>query len=162
RPRALPAARGRHLPRASRAPLHVIARVSVRRQRATRTLLLAGAVVLSVVGWAGSAASQNTTAPSATGVTSPASTASEPDVQSLGERAAAFWAARVAGDFVAQWELLEPRGRGRMTPFEYATPFGAVKYLAYQIEDVTVDGYFASVNVRAITQAVLPTAGRRV
>ena len=47
---------------------------------------------------------------------------------------AAFWAARVAGDPKAQWELLEPRGRGRMTPLEYVPGPGAMKYLAYQVE----------------------------
>jgi hypothetical protein len=129
---------------------------------AARACLFAVAVVLSALGWTGSAASQSTTAPSVPAVTPPPSAATpDADVQSLRERAAAFWAARVAGDFVAQWELLEPRGRGRMTPLEYAAPFGAVKYLAYQVEEVTVNGHFASVTIRAITQTVLPTAGRR-
>ena len=80
------------------------------------------------------------------------------DVERLRERAAAFWAARVAGDPNAQWELLEPRGRGRLTPLEYVPGPGALKYLAYQVEDATVDGYFADVNVRILVQPILPTA----
>jgi hypothetical protein len=90
---------------------------------------------------------------------SPASAgASASDVERLRERAAAFWAARVAGDPNAQWELLEPRGRGRMTPLEYVPGPGALKYLAYQVEDATVDGYFADVSVRILVQPILPTA----
>jgi hypothetical protein len=79
-------------------------------------------------------------------------------VDSLRERAAAFWAARVAGDPNAQWELLEPRGRGRLTPLEYVPGPGALKYLAYQVEDATVSGYFADVTVRVLVQPILPTA----
>jgi hypothetical protein len=82
----------------------------------------------------------------------PPAPASGMEVGSLRERAAAFWAARVAADFSAQWELLEPRGRGRMTAPEYASQKGAVKYLAYQVEDATVDGYFAVVKVRLLVQ----------
>ena len=93
--------------------------------------------------------------------TAPASAgASASDVERLRERAAAFWAARVAGDPNAQWELLEPRGRGRMTPLEYVPGPGALKYLAYQVEDATVDGYFADVSVRILVQPILPTARR--
>jgi hypothetical protein len=79
------------------------------------------------------------------------------DDERLRERAAAFWAARVAGDPKAQWELLEPRGRGRLTPLEYVPGPGAMKYLAYQIENATVSGYFADVTVRILIQPILPT-----
>lgn len=79
-------------------------------------------------------------------------------VEQLRGRAAAFWAARVAGDTNGQWELLEPRGRGRLTAGEYAAGRGAVKYIAYQVEDATVNGYFASVKVRLLVQPILPTA----
>jgi hypothetical protein len=79
------------------------------------------------------------------------------EVERVRERAAAFWAARVAGDPNAQWELLEPRGRGRFTPLEYVPGPGALKYLAYQVENATVNGYFADVNVRILVQPILPT-----
>ena len=80
------------------------------------------------------------------------------EVERLRERAAAFWAARVAGDPKAQWELLEPRGRGRFTPLEYVPGPGAMKYLAYQVENAAVKGYFADVSVRLLVQPILPAA----
>lgn len=87
----------------------------------------------------------------------------EQDVQNLRQRAAAFWAARIARDFRAQWELLEPRGRGRMAPEEYAAGRGAVLYLAYQVEDAEVNGIFGVVKVRVMVQpAAQVWGGRRV
>jgi hypothetical protein len=91
----------------------------------------------------------------------PAPPASSEDLQALRERVATFWAARLAGDPKAQWELLEPRGRGRLTMQEYASGRGAVRYIAYQVEDATVKGYFAVVKVRLMVQPILPS-GRRV
>jgi hypothetical protein len=82
------------------------------------------------------------------------------DDQRLRERVAAFWAARVEGDPKAQWELLEPRGRGRLTPLEYVPGPGALKYLAYQVENATVNGYFADVSVRILVQPILPVTRR--
>ena len=89
--------------------------------------------------------------------TAPVSAVVVPDGQSqtLRERAAAYWAARVEGDDKTQWELLEPRGRGRMTPAEYASERKGVRYLGYKIEDATVEGYFATVKVRLLFQPVL-------
>jgi hypothetical protein len=81
----------------------------------------------------------------------------------LRERAAAFWAARVATDLQSQWELLEPRGKGRFTPQEYGEGRGAVKYLAYQVEGATVTGLFASVKVRLLIQPVVASpSGSRI
>jgi hypothetical protein len=111
---------------------------------------------LGVVGWTGSTAAQ-------TSVASAAPAGSETDVQALRERAAAFWAARVATDLQAQWNLLEPRGKGRVTPQEYGEGRGAVKYLAYQIEGATVSGLFATVKVRLLIQPVVPSpTGSRI
>ena len=87
--------------------------------------------------------------------------ATSADLDQLRERAAAFWAARVAGDSKGQWELLEPRGRGRITPAEYVAVRGAVKYLAYQVEDATVDGYFGTVKVRLLVQMLPPSVQQR-
>jgi hypothetical protein len=83
--------------------------------------------------------------------------ASSGDVDTLRERAAAFWAARVARDPQIQWELLEPRGRGRTAPEDFAGQGGG--YLAYQVEGATVNGYFATVKVRVLVQLVLPSGG---
>jgi len=88
------------------------------------------------------------------------SSSSEAEITELKERAAAFWAARVAGDSETQWKLLEPRGRGRMSAQEYAqTPTGG-RYLAYQVEGASVQGFFATVKVRIIVQQILPISGR--
>jgi hypothetical protein len=112
------------------------------------------ALLLNVLaGFPGVAAAQGVSStPPASGGAGAAS-----DVERLRERAAAFWAARVAGDPKAQWELLEPRGRGRLTPLEYVPGPGALKYLAYQVENATVSGYFADVSVRILVQPILPT-----
>ena len=85
------------------------------------------------------------------------------DVQTLRARAAAFWAARVARDFRAQWELLEPRVKGSTAPEDYSAGRGAVRYLAYQVEDAIVNGPFATVKMRVLAQpATAALAGRRI
>jgi len=81
--------------------------------------------------------------------------ASEAQVKTLRERAAAYWAARMNGDDKTQWDLLEPRGRGRITVQEYASERKGIKYLGYQVEDATIEGYFATVKVRLLFQPLL-------
>jgi len=112
--------------------------------RSARTVIRVGLILLAVVGSAGHASAQ-----------SPPS-GSEPDIQALRSRAAAFWAARVDGDIQRQWELLEPRGKGRVTALEYGADRGGLKYLAYQVEDATVEGFFGTVKVKVLFQPVLP------
>lgn len=84
---------------------------------------------------------------------------SEAEVSALRERAAAFWAARIAGDAETQWQLLEPRGRGRMTAQEYATPPTGGRFLAYQIDGAVIKGLFGTVKVRVLIQQILSTPG---
>lgn len=120
-----------------------------------RAVMAAGLVVLSAGAWATTGWTQTSSA------APPPPVASSGDVQALRERASAFWAARMAGDYTGQWELLEPRGRGRLTPQEYAAGRGSVVYVAYQVEDATVNGYFATVKVRILVQPIIPS-GRRV
>ena len=79
----------------------------------------------------------------------------EEQAQALRERAAEYWAARMEGDDKTQWELLEPRGKGRVTAQEYAAGRSGVRYLGYQIEDAAIDGYFAIVKVRLLFQPIL-------
>jgi len=124
-------------------------------RRSVRTLLTVGLVVLVGVGWAASVPGQGVSASSAP-------MASEAEVLALRERAAAFWAARVAGDFEAQWQLLEPRWKGRMTAAEYGSDLTGGRYLAYQVEGAAVKGFFATVKVRLLVQQILPpsAAGR--
>ncbi len=114
-----------------------------------RTLLAAGLVVLAGVGCSTSVPGQGVSASSAP-------MASEAEILALKERAAAFWAARVAGDVDAQWRLLEPRWTGRMTAAEYGSDLTGGRYLAYQVEGVAVNGFFATVKVRLLVQQILP------
>ncbi len=91
----------------------------------------------------------------------PASVRSSEDVETLRARAASFWAARVRGDVNAQYQVLEPRGKARTSPAEYGGAPGAVRYLAYQVEDATVKGFFATVKVRLVFQPILSTTTTR-
>ncbi len=115
-----------------------------------------GAVALWVA-WAGIAWAQGASAPQTVAE-------ARDDVQVLRERVAAFWAARAARDFRAQWEFLEPRVKGRVTADEYLAGRGGVQYLGYQVEGATVTGAFATVKVRVLAQpaAAALFAGRRV
>jgi hypothetical protein len=123
--------------------------------RLTPAVLAVGLVALGVVGWAASVPGQGVSASSAP-------IASEAESLALRERAAAFWAARVAGDFEAQWQLLEPRWKGRMTTAEYGSDLSGGRYLAYRVEGAAVNGFFATVKVRVLVQQALPpsAAGR--
>ena len=138
-----------------------------------RRLIVGGALLLMVPFWSGcaqlkatstksdgeAATSAKASAPPAPAPPSPEMLARDAEV--LRERAAEFWKARIALDATKQWELLEPRGRGRMAPAEYGGVQRAVKYLAYQVEDANVRGYFGTVKVRLIVQPVLPSAPTR-
>jgi len=123
-------------------------------RRSVRTLLAVGLVLLEVVGWVASVPGQGVSASSAP-------MASEAEVLALQERAAAFWAARVAGDFETQWQFLEPRWKGRMTAAEYGSDLTGGRYLAYQVEGAIVNGFFATVKVRLLVQQNLPPGAGR-
>ena len=110
--------------------------------------IAAGLAVWGGVAWGAPAAAESTSAPG--------QVESQGEVQTLRERAAAYWAARMTGDDKGQWDLLEPRGRGRMTPQEYAAERRGIRYLGYQIEEATMEGYFAIVKVRLLFQPSLP------
>jgi hypothetical protein len=134
--------------------------MSAIRRPALRMMLVVGAIVaISHAVPPVPAAAQSPPSAPVAAATPPAG----PEVERLRERTAAYWAARVSGDSKAQWELLEPRGRGRLSPSEYDVSGGGVKYIAYQVEDATIEGYFATVKVRMIVQPVLPMAqGKRI
>jgi hypothetical protein len=117
-------------------------------RRAGRAVLAAGLVGLGVVGWVTSAPGQGGAASSVP----PAS--EEAEALALGERAAAFWAARVAGDVDAQWQFLEPRWKGRMTAAEYGSDLTGGRWLAYRVEGATVKGLFATVKMRVMVTQV--------
>ncbi len=118
-------------------------------KRSVGTVLAVALVALGVAGCAASVPGQGVSASSAP-------IASEAEIRALRERAAAFWAARVAGDLETQWQLLEPRWKGRMTAAEYGSDLTGGRYLAYQVEGAAVKGFFATVKVRLLVQQVLP------
>jgi hypothetical protein len=126
------------------------------RRRCAPALVLAAALLAA----AASAGAQPPAGPPAPAGASPAAATAPSDLDALRERAAAFWAARVSGDRDAQWQLLEPRGRGRLTAEEYAAGRGALKYLAYKVEDATTSGPFGTVRVRILANVniLTPTA----
>jgi len=62
----------------------------------------------------------------------------------------------VAGHIEAQWQLLEPRWKGIATAAEYGSGLTGGRWLAYQIEGVTINGLFATVKVRMLIQQILP------
>jgi hypothetical protein len=109
--------------------------------------IVAGLAVWGGGTWGAPAVAESTSAPGPV--------ESQGEAQTLRERAAAYWAARMTGDDKGQWDLLEPRGRGRMTPQEYASERRGIRYLGYQIEDATIEGYFAIVKVRLLFQPIL-------
>jgi hypothetical protein len=76
----------------------------------------------------------------------------------LRHRAAEYWAARVARDYRTQWELSEPRLKGRTTPEDYARGKGAIEYLGYEVGDASINGSFASVHVKVIGRVTLPNS----
>src|SRR5262249_32578867 len=91
---------------------------------------------------------------------SPAPTNWDSEISVLRERAATFWAARVAGDAETQWQLLEPRGKGLLTPQQYGEVPTGGKVLAYQVLDATTNGYFATVKVKLLVQQMLSSPGQ--
>jgi hypothetical protein len=82
----------------------------------------------------------------------------EVETLTLRQRAAEYWQARVARDYKSQWELTEPRLKGRITPEEYARGKGAIQYLGYEVGDASIDGSFATVQVKVIARVALPNS----
>lgn len=140
--------------------------MSAMRRAAAMVVMASVSVAVSAVAptaWAQQPPGSPQAAPPTT-APAPGAAATAPDaagVDALRARAAEFWAARVAGNVDGQWQLLEPRGKGRLSPAEYAGGPGAVKYLAYQVEDAKVDGFFAVVHVRILVQPLLSAVTRQ-
>lgn len=73
----------------------------------------------------------------------------------LKERVLAYWNARAKKDFGAEYDLLEPRVRARVSRDEYGRG-RTVQYLAAQVETVERRGSFAKVGVRLLVKVVHP------
>jgi hypothetical protein len=108
-------------------------------------------VMLTIGGGMGVALAQGT-APSPATATQPG----PEETLALRQRAAEYWAARVARDYKTQWELSEPRLKGRITPEEYGAGRGAIQYLGYDVGEADIKGSFASVQVKVIARITLP------
>jgi hypothetical protein len=128
----------------------------------SRRVFAATALVVGLAAWIGAQQTSVVRAQDQAGAATTAASPQTPEVNALRERAAAFWAARVDADAKAQWELLEPRGRGRLSPADYSSARGVTKYLAYQVEDATVNGHFATVKVRLLAQTTLVSSRGQV
>jgi hypothetical protein len=88
-------------------------------------------------------------------------TAAQPaqdEALTLRQRTAEYWAARVARDYKTQWELSEPRLKGRITAEEYAQGKGAIHYLGYEVGDASIDGNFAKIDVKVIARITVPNS----
>ena len=99
-----------------------------------------------------SATRAQTVQPAATG---PAPTQAQ-EAEVLRQRVADFWFARVNRDFKAQWDLLEPRFKGRVPAQAYAGGRGSIQYIAYQVEEADIQGPFAEVKVKVLAQPISP------
>jgi hypothetical protein len=125
--------------------------VKGRPHTAFRQLVGLAATVLAITLGVGSSTAQGT-GPDPARLTRPG----QDESLALRQRAAEYWAARVARDYRTQWELSEPRLKGRMTPEEYSAGRGAIQYLGYDVGDADIKGSFASVQVKVIARVTLP------
>ena len=114
--------------------------------------LVAGPVALLASGLGGGTGSAQGTGAAEAPAVSPV----EDDALVLRQRVAEYWAARIAKDYRTQWELSEPRLKGRMTAEEYGAGKGAIHYLGYEVGAAKIDGTFASVGVKVIARITLP------
>jgi hypothetical protein len=71
------------------------------------------------------------------GVTPAISVHSTPE-EALRDRATQLWEARVKGDLVTQYRLLEPKAQEEMTLTGFVRARGTVQFLSYTIEEVEV------------------------
>jgi hypothetical protein len=82
--------------------------------------------------------------------------AADPSLEQLKARVQAYWDARVKKDYRAEYDLLEPRERARVSPDEYGRGRN-LEYTAAQVESVERRGNFARVAVRLLVKVTFPT-----
>ena len=80
--------------------------------------------------------------------------------EALRARATQFWEARVKGDLVTQYELLEPQGREQVTLTGFVRSRSSVNFLSYKIQDVEVNGDRGRVTTTAKFRVDLPQVSR--
>ena len=123
--------------------------------RRSACAVIAG-LILALAVASGSAQSQ---APPAAGPSGPAAT-EDPSLAELKKRVLAYWEARVKRDYRAEYDLLEPRAKARISADEYGRG-RTVQYLAVQVEGAEQNGNFARVAVRLLVR-VVPAIPARV
>ncbi len=71
----------------------------------------------------------------------------KPDPARLAERVAAYWNARIAGEWGECYQFMDPFFREKNTREAYAVTQGEVKYYAYRVQETRVTDRVASVRV---------------
>jgi hypothetical protein len=101
------------------------------------------------------------------GVGTSGQTASPPQVKpepspedALRVRATQFWEARIKGDLVTQYGLLEPGARERMTLTGFVRSRGSIIFSAYEFEGIEVVGNQGRVKTKATFRMNTPQLSR--
>jgi hypothetical protein len=87
-----------------------------------------------------------------------AKAASDGGLQARGQ---AFWAARIAEDYAAQYGLLEPKVRRQMSLTDYIKVQGPLQYVEARIEAVTIDEAKGVLTVRTLIRIKHPLLERQ-
>jgi len=80
--------------------------------------------------------------------------------EALRARATQFWEARVKGDLLTQYNLLEPKSRERVTLTGFVRARGSVVFQTYKIQEVEVAGDDGRVIAMTTFRMNLPQASR--
>jgi len=80
--------------------------------------------------------------------------------EALRARATRFWEARVKGDLVTQYDLLEPKARERVTLTGFVRARSAVVFQSYKIQEVEVVEDEGRVTAMTTFRLLLPQVSR--
>jgi hypothetical protein len=68
--------------------------------------------------------------------------------EALRKRVAAYWETLIAGDLEEAFNFIEPKGQKTQNRSRFIAGMGNFIFLSYRIEDITMEGYRASVRVK--------------
>lgn len=117
-------------------------------------LVLLAVLIGALTAWAGQAPGQGTPSPPLQ------PQAPRSPEEALRARATTFWEARVKGDLVTQYELLEPAARERVTLTGFVLARSSVIFLSYEIQEVEVAGDKGRVTALTTFRMNLPQVSR--
>ena len=80
--------------------------------------------------------------------------------EALRSRAIQFWEARVKGDLVTQYNLLEPKARELVTLTGFVRARGSITFFSYKLRDVEVTGDDGLVTATTSFRVNLPQVSR--